>query len=171
MGKLSMRLFLWLASIMALALTGCVDTRLIANSPIVETKLDQPYSTVYFLREDLGLNRGLPDDTVLIDINGNDLAWLAQGEYVMFRIKPIEATVRVRSSDIIGDTPTPQELAGEETFNFAAGQTNFIRLKMVDGEFRGTYYQPERVESAKARQLSETLKPVGEAKRHPISKL
>ncbi len=171
MGKLTMRLFLLLASIAALTQVGCVDTRLIANSPIVETKLDQPYSTVYFLREDRGLTRGLPDDTVLIDINGNDLGWLAQGEYVMFRIKPIEATVRVRSWDIVGDQAAPQELSGEETFNFAAGQTNFIRLKMIDGEFRGTYYLPERIESAKARLLSEKLKPVGEAKKHPISTL
>ncbi|MEW5754777.1 MAG: hypothetical protein AB1810_00590 [Pseudomonadota bacterium] len=171
MGKLTRRLFLLIASIAVLTLTGCVDTRFIANSPIVETNLDQPYSTVYFLREDLGLNRGLPDDTVLVDINGNDLVYLAQGEYVMLRIKPIEATVRVRSWDVIGDNPAPQEIAGEETFNFAAGQTNFIRLKLVDGEFRGTYYVPERIESAKARMLAEKLKPVGEAKQHPISKL
>ena len=169
--KLRMR-SMWVMAVAAvLLLSACVESKIFKKSEIIQHQLEQQYSVVYFLREDTGLIRGLPDDKVLIDINGHNLVRLAIGEYVMFRIKPIEATVRISSYDIAGKDPYPREMFGEDTFNFVAGQTNFIRVKMIDAEFRGTYFEPERVESFVAREISKKLRPAGEAAENPISDL
>jgi len=153
-------------------ISGCLtDTRLVKDSLVLQTQPDQPYATIYFLRESMLIHNAPARDPVTIDINGHDVMRLSQGEYAMIRIKPTEGTVRMRSHSLVGNKPVAQEIFGERTFNFAAGQTNFLRTKMVDGGFRGVYFVPERIEFNQARALVERLRPAGEARRYPIDQL
>ncbi|MCF6217538.1 MAG: hypothetical protein L3J62_03590 [Gammaproteobacteria bacterium] len=142
-----------------LSLSGCTGTHVIEDSPILQPNLDQEYSTIYILRERPRYPTGFPDQPIKIDINGYDLGKLSYSEYIMLRIKPTEGTIRFLSLDLYGPIKEPRQLAGEETFNFAAGQTNFILAKFIDGEFRGAYFVPERIEFNRARKLAEKMKP------------
>lgn len=162
----------WLGLLALLALlSACAGSKIVHDSPILEPKPDQPYSTIYFMRKDDKVYRGLAEDAVWIEINGQNVVKLAKGEYAMIRIKPIESTVRVISMSYIGTNPYPQEVFGEDTFNFAANQTNFIDISLRDGEFRGIYFMPVRVESKDARAIARDLKPVGVSKEQRIENL
>ena len=136
-----------------------ISRKVIEQSEALQHNLNQPYSTVYILRERPRYISGLPDQPINIDINGYEVGSLSHSEYIMLRIVPTEGTIRFSSLDIFGNDPQPRWLNGEETFNFAAGQTNFIRTKFIDGEFRGAYFVPERIEFNLARELAKILKP------------
>lgn len=156
---------------LSMLLSGCAGSKIVRDSPIIQQNLDQPYSTIYFLRNDDKVFRGLAEDAVWVEINGQNVVKLAKGEYAMIRIKPIESTVRVISMSYIGTNPYPQEVYGEDTFNFAANQTNFINISIRDGEFRGVYFMPVRVESNEARAIARDLRPAGVDKGHRIENL
>lgn len=152
--------FITLFSVFFMAsLSGCTGTYVINDSQALQSNLDQEYSTVYILRERPKYATGFPDQPIKIDINGYEMGELSYGEYIILHIKPTEGTIRFLSLDVYGPIHEPRELAGEETFNFAAGQTNFIRTQFIDGEFRGAYFKPERIEFNRARKLAENLKP------------
>ncbi len=147
------------AALFLTSLSGCTGTHIIKKSQALQPNLDQEYSTIYILRERPEYGTGFPDQPIKIDINGYDMGALSYGEYLMLHIKPTEGTMRFSSLDVYGPVNEPRGLSGEETFNFAAGQTNFIRAKFIDGEFRGAYFKPERIEFNRARKLAENLKP------------
>lgn len=146
-------------ALLSMILSGCTGTKVIQESEALQANLNQPYSTVYILRERPRYISGLPDQPIKIDINGYEVGALSYSEYIMLRIVPTEGTIRFTSLDVFGAVPEPRWMVGEETFNFAAGQTNFIRAKFIDGEFRGAYFVPERIEFNLARELAKTLKP------------
>ena len=148
-----------LLALLIITLSGCSGTFLIKDNQALQTNLEQEYSTVYILREKPKYLSGLPNQAISIDINGHEIGNLSFGEYIMLRIKPTEGTIRFTSMDTYGAIHEPRELSGEETFNFAAGQTNFIRTRFIDGEFRGAYFVPERIEFNLARELAKELKP------------
>jgi hypothetical protein len=168
-----LRLILMVAIVaVATSLGGCLGGSIVyKDSQAVQQKLDLPYATLYILREALHVSKGASDEAVRIDINGHEVVKLVQGEYAMLRIKPTEGTIRIKSYSIVGNNPVTREMSGEETFNFAAGQTNFINVRRIDGEFRGVYFIPERIEFNKARKLAEKLRPAGDAKEHRIDAL
>jgi len=156
----STRKFITIAAvILIISLSGCSGTHLIDDSQALQLNLEQEYSTIYILRENPKYLTGFPNQPIRIDINGYDIGALSYGEYIMLRIKPTEGTVRFSSMDVYGSIQKPRELSGEETFNFSAGQTNFIRTRFIDGEFRGAYFVPERIEFNLARELAKELKP------------
>lgn len=159
------------SALFVLTLSGCTGTHLIEDSPILQPNLNQEYSTIYILRERPRYSTGFPDQPIKIDINGSDVGTLSYSEYIMLRIKPTEGTIRFLSLDVYGPIKQPRELAGEETFNFAAGQTNFILAKFINGEFRGAYFVPERIEFNRARKLAEKMKPYKIEKGHRITDL
>ncbi len=157
--------------VIAVMVSGCSGTQIIEDSPVMQLNPEQPYSTVYILREHPKYRTGFPEQPIKIDINGHDVGSLSYGEYIMLKIKPTEGTIRFTSLDIYGPVPDPRELSGEETFNLAAGQTNFIRVKFIDGEFRGAYFVPERIEFNTAREISKRLRPYDVESGHLISDL
>ncbi len=151
--------YLSTALLLALLISGCTGTHIIEESSVIQLNLAQEYSTVYILREKPTYISGIVDQPFDIDINGSDVGSLSYGEYIMLRIKPTEGTIRFSSLDVYGPVRHARPLSGEETFNFAAGQTNFIRSRMIDGEFRGAYFVPERIEFNLARELAAELVP------------
>lgn len=154
------RKFITIAAVILITnLIGCSGTLLIDDSQALQLNLEQEYSTIYILRENPNYLTGFPNQPIHIDINGYDIGALSYGEYIMLHIKPTEGTIRFTSMDIYGSIQKPRELSGEETSNFAAGQTNFIRTRFIDGEFRGAYFVPERIEFNLARELAKELKP------------
>lgn len=153
-------------------LSGCTSTQYLASgASVLQKNLDQPYSTVYILREELNLYVGPAQGLVTVEINGNDVVKLASGHYVMLRVKPGESLVVIKSLSKVGNDPEPREMLGTALFNFSAGQTNFLRLKIFNEEFRGVYYQPERIEFNRARGLVRALKPVKVPQQAQIDRL
>lgn len=171
MNRVSAWLLLAAAAGLSLILAGCLDSRVIKNSPALQTNLEEPHSSVYFLRPDREKLMGVSDNAVTIEINGEKVLLLAKGEYALLRLKPTRGTVTVKTWSRVGGKISPEEVSGSETFNFAAGQTNFIQLKLFNEEFRGVYYVPERIEFSSARTIARDLRPMGEARKRPITGL
>lgn len=152
-------------------LNACSPTKVFKDSPLSPPTSEEPYTTVYFLRELKEPQMKLARNAVNIEINNQPLMKLSMGEYVMVRLVPTEATVTVKSLSFMGGKVDPVILSGSKTFNFAAGQTNFIRIKLIDEEFRGVYYEPQRIEFNEAREIAKRLRPKGVARKHPIERL
>ncbi|OGT18923.1 MAG: hypothetical protein A2V90_06880 [Gammaproteobacteria bacterium RBG_16_57_12] len=163
-------------SLTILALAGVVScglsyTKVNRDSPLMPLSLSEPHATVYFMRDNNYANMQLANNAVTIEINGKELASLSRGEYILARIIPTEGTVTIKSMSFVGGKPDPVTVSGSKTFNFAADQTSFIRIKMIDEEFRGTHFEPQRVEFNEARELARELRAVGKARQAPIEKL
>lgn len=153
-------------------LTGCTNSKIYEKSRALQLNENDAYSTVYFLRPEVkrGIT-GVVDNSIRVEINGEETVALSQGEYVMVRVVPSEAVVTFKSLSMVGSKIEPQEMRGSQTFNFAAEQTNFILVKAINEEFRGAYFMPERIEFNEARKIARDLTPAGAARKRPIEKL
>jgi hypothetical protein len=154
-----------------LMLGACSNTGVVKNSPLFPATEDDPYATIYFIREVVRTRMPVSEEAVTIEINDQELLKLSMGDYTMVRILPTEGTVTVKNLAMYTDKLEPIEMTGSNTFNFASGQTNFILLKTINEEFRGVYYEPVRIEFNEAREISRYLAPRGMARKYPIKKL
>lgn len=156
---------------LALTLGACTSSRVQKESTLFPLTEDDSFSTVYIFREADKTRMAVAEDAIKIEINGEALLKMSMGEYFMVRIIPMEGTVTVKNLSYVTDKPDPVVMEESRTFNFAADQTNFIRLKAINEEFRGVYFIPERIEFDEAREISKRLRPSGLARKHPIRKL
>lgn len=142
-------------------LAGCSGTRVLPTAePALQRNPELPFSTVYILREESNFYLGPANGPVRIEINGHDVVSINESDYIMVRVKPGESLVVTKNMSRYGAELHPREMTATATFNFAAGQTNFIRLKVYNGEFRGVYFTPERIEFNRARDLVKRLRAI-----------
>lgn len=155
-----------------LVLTGCSGTRVLSSAePVLQNNTALPYSTVYILRETSNMYLGPANGPVKVEFNGHDVLSINEGDYTMVRVKPGETLVVVKNMSMYGSDLHPREMTGSTTFNFGVGQTNFIRLKVYNGEFRGVYFTPERIEFNRARVLVQQLRDVAVPAKARIDRL
>jgi hypothetical protein len=154
----------------ALGVSGCASTKIVSNHPLMEKSGSGPYATVYFLRPNTERAMGFPDNPLTIEMDQEKLLTLGKGEYTMLRLKPrITTTMTLKSKTAVGPNWTIKEMSKDKKWSFAAGQTYFLVLKPVDGEFRGVYFVAESVDLFSAKEVAPKLHAVSVAK--PISAL
>lgn len=119
---------------------------------------DEAYiSKVYFLRPMPLKFRKYSDNPIKVTLNGEYLLEIAEGEYHLARLQPMQGNISTHSLTFFTNHTAPQEISRSRQFNFVAGKTYFILLKRVNEEFRGVFYVPEPIDLSQAKQIAYKL--------------
>lgn len=147
------------------ALLGCsvlpTNTQIVAGHPWLEPQTDALSATVYFLRPKTERSMGTADNAVRIDVAGQPLLMLAKGEYVLLHLRAGEAKVSVTCLSMMGPKDELREVTRTRTLSLAPGQTYFLLVEPIDGEFRGVRFIPRIIDLATAKELAQGLRAVG----------
>ena len=171
------KLFKLLIILIPFGLGGCTawswnGTNVNTDNSFVSAAGEKQFCTVYFLRPLTERAMGFSDDALTIDIDGSKLLTLEKGDYTLVYMRPrVSATLTVKNETEVGPFWQVKKMAKKYDFGFRAGQTYFIVLKPVDGEFRGVYFTAKNVDLFTAKQLTHNLRPAGEARKAPIDTL
>lgn len=158
----------------ALLLSACSMFRVTdvnQRHSLIQTDLNQPHATVYFIRPQTEHPMGYPDNDLDVDVDGERLMELGKGEYTMVRVKPRDVTVTLRNRTQVRGRWELTEMARSQRFDFEAGQVYFVLADMFNGEFRGVRFNPKPITLFEAKQAVRYLEPAGLARQHPIEKL
>lgn len=164
----------------ALALTGCagspiqlsfsnstMGTYVEADHSLVQ-KGSGNYAAIYFLRPQTERYMGATDNRVTIDVDKEQLLKLVKSEYTLVHLKPGKMNVTIKSLTIAGPFREFKKMKRTRRFEFEAGETYYISVEPVDGEFRGTYFLPHLVDLAAATEKSRFMRASGLAKKAPL---
>jgi len=165
---------LFLASLIILMMLGCSTVN--SKHPMVVSKEIKPgdsevYSHVYFIRPKPYKPKGIADEPVRIEFQGEVLLTIDEGSYTLLRIKPSRGQLTVFNETKFINNEHPIEVWRAREYKFIAGKTYFIHLKRVNEEFRGIFYDPEPVNFEKAKNLAQKPRASGGARNAPIDKL
>ena len=154
-----MRAHLWMALGGAVVtwLVGCTSSTISTKHPLVQGATGGTAATVYFLRPEIERRMGFPDNPVAIDLNQEQLVTLARGEYTVVKLVPREAVLTLRNLTEAGPVWAVKQMERQYTFNFKPGETYYLMVKPVDGEFRGVFFKPESVDPYVAKQAADGL--------------
>lgn len=136
---------------------SCAATSLNKTHELYVTDPDLAAANLYFIRPFTYRERGLADNPVSIEINGNELVSMGKGEYTFVRVKPIKVSIVTRSLTRFTNKIEPVEITRTSEIELAPNETYFLHVRQVNEEFRGVYYLIEEVELAQAKQLAEPL--------------
>jgi hypothetical protein len=114
---------------------------------------------------------GLADNVIDIELDQRPLLKLVKGEYVLIDLKPGQVTTTIKSTTIWGPESKIKEMSKSQNFTFDEGETYFIVISPVDGEFRGIFFLPKAVDFLTAKKISNGLRAIGKASKEPISGL
>lgn len=154
----------FVGTILALGLFGCTATRVAGDHPLVAAASGNASATVYFLRPEPERRMGFADNPLIVELNQDRLMKLGLGEYTLVHLVPRASVFTLRNQTEAGPNWSVKELERQYRFEFEPGQTYFIVMSAVDGEFRGVHFLAESVDAMKAREVAARLRPVGEAR-------
>lgn len=157
--------------LLAGVLVSCSSAKMIKNSFVDNDSEDQYVAKVYFIRTMPLKYKGVADNRISIDINGEPLLKIDEGAYTMVRIKPTKTAVTTHSRTLFTTGFEPINVTRTREYNFIAGKTYFINLDRVNEEFRGIYYDPAPVTLEVAKKLAKPLRAVGKARDEPIENI
>jgi hypothetical protein len=170
-------IFKLLIIILLIGAGGCTawswnGTKVNTANRFVSAAGEKQFCTVYFLRPLTERAMGFSDNALTIDMDGNKLLTLEKGDYALIYMRPRErATMTVENETEVGPFWLTKKMTKNYEFGFSAGETYFIVLEPVDGEFRGVYFTAKNVDLFTAKQLVQNLRPAGEARKAPIGTL
>ena len=165
---------LFLIFIMALIISGlsaCIGTQIKSSHPLIKESPDSLISKVYFIRPSTERYMGAADNRLEVEVDRFHLMDIAKGEYTLIPMVPGEVWITVKSLTAWGPKNLIKEMTRTTQFKFAPGQTYYIVFNIVDGEFRGAYFNTKAVDLYEAKRLTRHLRPVGRARSTPISSL
>ncbi len=163
--------------LVSLGVGGCTswswnDTKVDMNNRLISAPGEKQFCAVYFLRPLTERAMGFSDNVLTIDLNGSKLLTLEKGDYTLVYMRPrVSATMTVKNETEVGPYWKVKDMAKKYEFGFKAGETYFIVLKPVDGEFRGVYFTAKNVDLFTAKQLAKNLRAAGEARKVPLDTL
>jgi hypothetical protein len=159
---------------------GCVSTEVHRSHPQLASADDPEQATVYFLRPTVERSGflGLFDhdaDPIAIDVGGDELLVLLDGDYVVAHLKPYLGVVALRQWHTIQQAPTPGTVVPTASTIVIGGGGQFTLFG------RENYYfvvhaaawstvglTIEKVNQSDAVDLASKLRPVGDAVGEPI---
>lgn len=163
--------------IVLISLSGCSSwswngSQVNARHHLVSASGETLFSTVYFLRPLTERAMGFSDNALTVELDGSKLLTLEKGDYTVVYMRPrVRATLTLGNLTEVGPDWKPKKMAKDYEFGFTAGETYYIVLEPVDGEFRGVYFTAHNVDQFTAKQLAQNLRPAGEARKAPLDKL
>lgn len=156
--------------VLALVSVGCTATRVVGSHPLVAAAAGGASATVYFLRPEPERRMGFADNPVTIELNQERLMKLGRGEYTVVHLVPRVSVFTLRNLTEAGPHWSIKELERQYRFEFEPGQTYYLVISAVDGEFRGIHFLAQSVDAMKAREVAARLRPVGDARSAQLSK-
>jgi len=126
------------------------------------------YAAVYFLRPQTERYMGATDNRLAIELDKEQLLKLVKSEYTLVHLKPGTMDVTIKSLTIAGPFRDFKKMKRTRRFEFEAGETYYISVEPVDGEFRGAYFLPHMVGLASAKEKSRYMRATGPAKKAPL---
>ncbi len=126
------------------------------------------YAAIYFIRPDTERYMGATDNRISIELDKEPLLHLVKSEYALVHVMPGEVDLTIKSLAIAGGFREFKKMKRTKRFEFEAGSTYYISLEPVDGEFRGTYFEPHLVDRAAAKEMSRFMRASGFAKKAPL---
>lgn len=175
--KRYIEVYKWLIMLVPLGLVGCAawswnGTQVNTSNHLVSAAGEPLFSTVYFLRPLTERSMGFSDNALVISLDGSKLLTIEKGDYTLVYMRPrVRTTMTLENVTEVGPDWNTKKMAKNYEFGFTAGETYFIVLEPVDGEFRGVYFTARNVDSFTVKQLSRNLRPAGEARKAPIGSL
>lgn len=157
-------------SFVMILLSGCA-TKVYDQNPALQATADTETVSVYFIRPRPVKYKGFADNNIRVDYQDKPLLKIPEGTYTMVKLQPGKGEITTRSKTTFTNRIHPINVSRSRMYNFLGGRTYFIHLKRVDEEFRGVTYDPEPVDLATAKSLSEKLRKWGAASQHPIAKI
>jgi hypothetical protein len=172
-GRLAARGALWSAILVSacLMLFGCTASSVNSSNPLLSDYPDALVAKVYFIRPRTERYMGMADNRLTVELDRQPLLKLAKGEYALLHLQPGTAALGLRSMTTWGPGHKIKEMSTLKEFSFAPGQTYYISVQPVDGEFRGVQFHASRIDRDTAAELSRNLNPVGRARNAPIQPL
>lgn len=177
MGRRGANNFNLLILLAIVSLAGCTSwswngTRVDTKHHLVSAAGESLYSTVYFLRPLTERAMGFSDNALSIFLDGSKLLTLEKGDYTLVYMRPrVRTTMTLENTTEVGPFWKTKKMDKDYEFGFAGGETYFIVLEPVDGEFRGVYFTAREVDQFTAKQLAQNLRPAGEARGAPLDTL
>ena len=147
----------------SLLVSGCWTT-VRSDNPQIETDKAAPYARVYFIRPRTERYMGMADNRVSIALNEKPLLDLVKGEYTYIDLVPGQANIAITNQTTYGPSHTIKNETRSRPFSFAAGQTYYIAVTPIDGEFRGVRFVPREIDTGEARTLADRARGVGDAR-------
>ena len=149
-------------------LSGC-GTKLYKENPALQAEADTELANVYFIRPRPDKYKGVADNPIRVDYQDKPLLKISEDSYTLVKLQPGKGEITTRSKTRFVNQLYPIDVSRSRLYTFLAGRTYFVYLKRVDEEFRGITYDPEPVDLAKAKLLSEKLRKWGLATKEPIA--
>ena len=164
----------WLILMASLMLAGCASwswngTRVDSNNHMISAAGETTFSTVYFLRPLTERAMGFSDNALTISLDGSKLLTIEKGDYTLVYLRPrVRTTMTLENLTEVGPYWETKKMDKNYEFGFTAGETYYIVLEPVDGEFRGVFFTAHNVDSFTAKQLAQNLRASGEARKAPL---
>ena len=153
--------------IASLSLTGCW-TSVRSTHPLIQQNLSVPHARVYFIRPRTERFMGMADNRVTVALDNQPLVDLVKGEYTLAHIRAGQAWVSIDNQTTFGPAHRVRDESRSRSFTFVAGNTYYIAISPIDGEFRGVYFLPRSLSFAEAQKVTRHLRAVGEARKNSI---
>ena len=130
---------LWVVVLLGvvLSLSACAASSVNTANPLISDQPDLVVAKVYIIRPRTELDR-------------RPLMQLAKGEYTLLRLHPGSAYLGLRSMTTWGPGHKIKEMSTVKEFTFEPGETYYISVRPIDGEFRGVKYEAELIDPIRA---------------------
>ncbi|MDH5691843.1 MAG: hypothetical protein OEZ47_01925 [Gammaproteobacteria bacterium] len=160
----------FLVSLLIALLAACASSRVNQTHSGLTKSITEKSAKVYFLRPWGQRTRGVADNDVEILLKEESLLTLAEGEYVLLKVKPQKSYVTIKSETYLTTKPNPVTVSRTREFEFEAGKTYYLTATFQQEEFRGIYFFPKLVTEAEAKEFAARMNPVNElAQKKPLS--
>lgn len=157
-----------LLAVFAAGVAGCAGTRVDRAHPLITDAPSERSARVYFIRPQTERYLGVADNAITIEADRRPLLRMVKGEYALARMKPGAVWLTVRNQTSWGPEHRIKEMSRSREFELAAGDTYYIVMEAVDGEFRGVHFEPRSVDVVRAKMLTRYLRARGRASRDPV---
>ena len=138
------------------AVSGCSLTKIDRSFPLFEKDTG---ATLYWIRPNTERPMGIADNAVLVEMNNERLMKLGKGEYTKVQVVPRDYTITLRNQTEVGPHWHIKKVKKSSKWEFEPGETYYLAVKAVDGEFRGVKFQVELLSEYDARAMMAVLIP------------
>lgn len=146
-----------LALLALFLLNACGSTSINRKHELFVRDPDLAAAQIYFIRPFTYRERGLADNPVHIEVNGQPLLDIGKGEYTFLRMKAQKIRITTRSLSEFTNKLEPVEMTRSSEIILQPDQRYFLHVKQVNEEFRGVYYVIENINLETAKGLVANL--------------
>jgi len=159
-----------LTIVLSLSVTGCWTT-VKDNHPLVVKNAAGPHAKVYFIRPRTERFMGMADNRIKILLDNVPLMDLVKNEYTLVDIEPGFRLITAENQTTYGPAHKIKTEKRSSGFTFLAGNTYYVLINPIDGEFRGVIFIPNLIDLKNASRLARNLRAVGQARGNAIPDL